>query len=73
MSFDGFTSEGVITDAGTGAVTVTNLTSGRHIVRVEKDGVATIRSLPPGAFVMTCWMRTERFCLPIQSLKPETR
>ena len=41
MSFDGFTSEGVITDAGTGAVTVTNLTSGRHIVRVEKDGVAT--------------------------------
>ena len=25
MSFDGFTSEGVITDAGTGAVTVTNL------------------------------------------------
>ncbi|MEI3103098.1 MAG: hypothetical protein V8S97_02555 [Oscillospiraceae bacterium] len=41
MSFNGFTSEGVITDTETGAVTVTNLTSGRHIVRVEKDGVAT--------------------------------
>lgn len=41
MSFNGFTSEGVVTDTETGAVTVANLTSGRHIVRVEKDGVAT--------------------------------
>ncbi len=41
MTFNGFTSEGVTVDAETGAVTVANLTTGRHIVRVEKDGVAT--------------------------------
>ena len=41
MTFNGFTSQGVTVDAETGAVTVANLTTGRHIVRVEKDGVAT--------------------------------
>ena len=41
MTFNGFTSEGVTVDTETGAVTVANLTTGRHIVRVEKDGVAT--------------------------------
>ncbi len=41
MTFNGFTSQGVTVDAETGAVTVANLTTGRHIVRVEKNGVAT--------------------------------
>ena len=41
MTFNGFTAQGVTVDAETGAVTVANLTTGRHIVRVEKDGVAT--------------------------------
>ncbi len=41
MTFSGFTSEGVSVDAETGAVTLTGLTTGRHIVRIEKDGVAT--------------------------------
>ena len=39
MTFSGFTTEGVTTD-GEGNVTVTGLTTGRHIVRVEKDGKA---------------------------------
>ena len=38
MTFNGFTSEGVTVDNGT--VTVTGLTTGRHIIRVEKNGVA---------------------------------
>ena len=41
MSFSGFTSEGVSVDAETGAVTLSGLTTGRHIVRIEKDGVST--------------------------------
>ena len=41
MTFSGFTSEGVSVDAETGAVTLTGLTTGRHIVRIEKDGVST--------------------------------
>ena len=41
MTFSGFTTEGVNVDAKTGAVTITGLTTGRHIVRIEKDGVAT--------------------------------
>ena len=39
MTFSGFTSEGV-TVAEDGTVTVTGLTTGRHIIKVEKDGVA---------------------------------
>ncbi len=38
MTFNGFTSEGVTVDNGT--VTVTGLTTGRHIIKVEKNGVA---------------------------------
>ena len=41
MSFSGFTTDGVTTDAETGAVTVSKLTTGRHIIKVEKNGVAT--------------------------------
>jgi len=41
MTFNGFTSDGV-TVAGDGTVTVTGLTTGRHIIRVEKDGLATL-------------------------------
>ena len=40
MSFSGFTSKGV-TVAADGTVTVTGLTTGRHILCVEKDGVKT--------------------------------
>ena len=39
MTFSGFTSEGV-TVAKDGTVTVTGLTTGRHIIKVEKNGVA---------------------------------
>ena len=39
MTFSGFTSEGV-TVAGDGTVTVTGLTTGRHIIKVEKNGAA---------------------------------
>ena len=39
MTFNGFTSDGV-TVAGDGTVTVTGLTTGRHIVKVEKGGKA---------------------------------
>ena len=40
MSFNGFTADGV-TVAADGTVTVTGLTTGRHIICVEKDGVKT--------------------------------
>ena len=40
MSFNGFTDSGV-TVAADGTVTVTGLTTGRHILCVEKDGVKT--------------------------------
>lgn len=40
MTFGGFTSDGVSVDEN-GAVTVSGLTTGRHIVKVEKDGAAT--------------------------------
>ncbi len=40
MTFNGFTSEGVETNAETGEVTVSGLTTGRHIIKVEKNGVA---------------------------------
>ena len=40
MSFGGFTSKGVSVDRD-GKVTVSGLTSGRHIIKVEKDGKAT--------------------------------
>ena len=39
MTFNGFTSEGV-TVAANGEVTVTGLTTGRHIIKVEKNGLA---------------------------------
>ena len=39
MTFNGFTSQGV-TVAEDGTVTITGLTTGRHIVKVEKDGKA---------------------------------
>ena len=39
MTFSGFTSEGVAV-AEDGTVTVTGLTTGRHIIKVEKNGVA---------------------------------
>ena len=39
LSFNGFTAEGV-TVADDGTVTVSGLTTGRHIIRVEKDGAA---------------------------------
>ena len=40
MTFTGFTTDGVTVDAETGEVTVSGLTSGRHIIKVEKDGAA---------------------------------
>ena len=40
MTFAGFTSEGV-TVAEDGTVTVSGLTTGRHIIKVEKNGLAT--------------------------------
>ena len=40
LSFGEFTSEGVSVNAETGEVTVSGLTTGRHIIRLEKDGVA---------------------------------
>ena len=40
MTFKGFTSNGVSV-AANGEVTVSGLTTGRHIIRVEKDGLAT--------------------------------
>lgn len=41
LTFSGFTTDGVAVDSETGAVTVTGLTTGRHIIRVEKNGTAT--------------------------------
>ncbi len=40
MTFNGFTSNGVSV-AANGEATVSGLTTGRHIIRVEKDGLAT--------------------------------
>ena len=40
LSFGEFTNEGVTVNAETGEVTVSGLTTGRHIIRLEKDGVA---------------------------------
>ena len=44
MTFKGFTSEGVTKNAD-GSVTVGGLTTGRHIVKVEKDGLAAYQVL----------------------------
>lgn len=41
LSFGGFTSEGVSVNAETGKVTVSGLKTGRHIIKFEKDGVAS--------------------------------
>ena len=40
MTFGGFTADGVTVNAVTHEVTVTGLTTGRHIIKVEKGGVA---------------------------------
>ena len=44
LGFNGFTTDGVKVD-DEGNVTVSGLTSGRHIVKVEKDGVANYQVL----------------------------
>lgn len=41
LSFKEFTSEGVTVDSETGKVTVSGLKTGRHIIKFEKDGVAS--------------------------------
>ena len=41
LTFEGFSTDGVSVDQATGAVTVSKLETGRHIIKVEKDGVAT--------------------------------
>ena len=41
LSFNGFSTSDVTVDAKTGAVTVAKLTTGRHIIKVEKNGVAS--------------------------------
>ena len=41
LTYNGFVTEGVTVNEETGEVTVTGLTQGRHIIRVEKDGIAT--------------------------------
>ena len=41
LSFGEFTSEGVSVNAETGEVTVSGLKTGRHIIKFEKDGVAS--------------------------------
>ena len=41
LTYGGFSTNGVTVDSETGEVTVTGLKQGRHIIRVEKDGVAT--------------------------------
>ena len=40
MSFNGFTTDKIIKDSN-GKVTISGLTTGRHIIKVEKDGKAT--------------------------------
>ena len=45
LTFAGFTSDGVRENAD-GSVTVSGLTTGRHIVKVEKNGLATYQVLP---------------------------
>ena len=44
MTFTGFTSDGVEV-ASDGTVTISKLTTGRHIVKIEKDGQATYQVL----------------------------
>ena len=41
LTYDGFSTNNVNVDAETGEVTVAWLTEGRHIIKIEKDGVAT--------------------------------
>lgn len=40
MTFNGFTADGVTVNAVTHEVTVSGLTTGRHIIKVEKGGAA---------------------------------
>ena len=40
MTFEGFTTDGVEVNSATHEVTVTGLTTGRHIIKVEKGGAA---------------------------------
>lgn len=53
MTFNGFTSTGVNVDSETGEVTVTGLTSGRHIIKVEKGGVANYQVITTRAVSYT--------------------
>ena len=41
LTYNGFTEEGVSVNSETGEVTVSGLTTGRNIVKIEKDGLAT--------------------------------
>lgn len=72
MTFNGFTDSGV-TVAADGTVTVTGLTTGRHILCVEKDGVKTYQVVTAGASAMTSWMRTAMSSPQAPSSRPGTR
>ena len=52
MSFNGFTTEGVSV-AADGTVTLSGLTTGRHIVKVEKGGVATYQVITARQVTLT--------------------
>jgi len=52
LSYSGFTSEGVTADEE-GNVTVTGLTAGRNIVRVEKNGVANYQVISARKAILT--------------------
>ncbi len=54
MTFKGFTNNGV-TVAEDGTVTVTGLTTGRHIIKVERR--TAWPSSPPGASAISWWFR----------------
>ena len=41
LTYNGFSTDNIETDAETGEVTIKGLTQGRHIIKVEKNGVAT--------------------------------
>ena len=52
MTFSGFTTEGVSV-AADGTVTLSGLTTGRHIVKVEKNGVATYQVITARQVTLT--------------------
>ncbi|MBQ9067681.1 MAG: carboxypeptidase regulatory-like domain-containing protein, partial [Eggerthellaceae bacterium] len=53
LTYSGFSADGVAVDAGTGEVTLSGLVTGRNIVRIEKDGVATYQVLTAKRVVRT--------------------